>query len=127
MLIVGHGLAELPLRQVVIRCIGAAIALSAGYWAFFEKDAEQPPSTPGKASLDLTTILLLSTLALQAAPAIVRLTQFADTAWFYVACALSGILLGGLSFAVVSVKRCADDTGSTVPIADRRLRPLQRP
>jgi hypothetical protein len=96
MLIVGNGLAELPLAQVVLRSIGGATALSAGYWAFFETDAEQTAHAVDEASLDLWTILLCATLVLQGALALGLLTQFANTTWFYVAYGLYGILVGGL-------------------------------
>lgn len=39
MLVVGNALAGLPMAGVVVRSIGSATLLSAGYWGFFHKVA----------------------------------------------------------------------------------------
>jgi hypothetical protein len=96
MLIVGNGLAGLPLIDVVIRSIGGATLLSASYWAFFEKDPKARLNAVDHSRARLLTILLLATLVLQIPLALIRLTEVGETALFYGLYAFYAALLGVL-------------------------------
>jgi hypothetical protein len=117
LLILGHGLADRPMAEVVLRSLGGTALLAIGYWLFFEK--EEKPRDEGEREADrplpyrttmtrIATYLLFGLFVLQV-PLVLLLVNGHDAGALFLSLYMSyvAVSLAILGLAVFGIKRGA--------------------